>query len=248
MDINLIIEKFVQKWKSEKNVEGILLTGSYATGLQMKDSDIDFRIILNNNGQKFIKGVEIIEEKQISFLGSSIDDVYKMFDNQLYLFSKFQARIFCTGKILFDKSGKLELLKNEAKDIMSKPFRKLSETEIKMELYATCKLKDELLKNKGYQFDLNYYLFLNKIFLVYSKILKIEIIHPGCFKLDSYFFDSNFRNKYMINKFPDKNFISIYVNALKQKTTKEKRNSLKSLWDLLQKNNKTDFNNFLIVK
>ncbi|GAA4273594.1 nucleotidyltransferase domain-containing protein [Aquimarina gracilis] len=247
MTLDQITKEFVSKWKNEKHVEGVLLTGSYATGMQKKDSDIDIRIVFSKDCKLFVKGVEKVSGKLISFLGNSADNVQRMFHVHLNNFSKFQARVFDNGKILYDRNGEVKLLKDEANMIMKRPFRELSPIEQEMGLYGIWKSKEELLKNNDYQFNLNYYLFLQDLFVFYSKKLRVEIIHPASFKLDLYLFDSSFTKGYNINAFPDNDFALEFVEALKKKSITEKRVSIKKLWGLISQDCLLDFDNFIIT-
>jgi predicted nucleotidyltransferase len=107
-------EKIISHLKKE-DVNGILLTGSYATQTQTENSDIDIRIIFNNDIKHTIKGIKYIEGYKVSYFGENINMVKKRMSMDFSRNSRFEARLFTLGKILYDKNGCVEELVQYAK-------------------------------------------------------------------------------------------------------------------------------------
>lgn len=133
-----VLEKEIQIFKSDKNVEAVLIAGSVAYGSANNDSDLDLIVICNEN--KFVSEyiddvlVEIhyhTYDSLLESLNASTIDIYK------YLFSK----------IAFD-NGKLNSLIVKAKEIYndySTPLKEkenicywLSSTKIKLTSAINC--------------------------------------------------------------------------------------------------------------
>ncbi len=241
--IQNIINEFVTEYKKREEVIGLLLTGSYANGTQNNRSDIDIRILFDKNADIYEKRVIKLAGKYFSIIGQSTLKTYKTFYDQLRVFTKFEARVFFKSKILYDKTGEAKHIKDEAKIIIDKPFPEPNQIELKKRLYILWNVKQGLLTHNGYEFALNYYLFLNELLCLYSKMLRTEVCYP-IFKLDLYFFNESFRKKFPISEFPDKEFAKKFTESLKAKKTTDRKKFVNILWSFIHSKTDIDFNNY----
>ena len=165
-----VIRKVVNKLKSKKYVEGILLFGSCVRSPDSKHNDIDFFVLINKNWrQRVSKYVDNI----------LVELFFNPYEKYLDYFNKedkmFTLQMFIDGKILFDRNGKLKELQKEAKKILPKRL-KLNKDIKNMIRYhiadVNLDIKNELEINKYqaiYLMDrtletlLKYYFRINKI-------------------------------------------------------------------------------------
>ena len=94
------LEKFVDHWKKREEIEGILLSGSYAVGLENKNSDVDIRLVLNPNQTRGIKGLQDIDGFSFSYLGSTKNITTKSFNLNFFINSKLGLADFLMTKQL----------------------------------------------------------------------------------------------------------------------------------------------------
>lgn len=210
------LDKFIESWKSKKNVLGILLTGSYAVGLQNKDSDIDIRIVFDNNQKKTIKGLLIIDNYRFSYLGRSLNGVKKKFNDEFIEKQKFEAYIFNVGKILYENKNHLEDLKDLAKMYVSTPsFKKnFIKSEIKAGLYGLFSHKNHImsLEENSPFFYYQCFVFFKKALTFYSSYLGYEKFLDT--KTEKVLCDSTYRIAYHWDNFPDHTFAKKWVNLI----------------------------------
>lgn len=203
-----VLDQFIEYWKSKRNVIGILLTGSYAVGLQNKDSDIDIRIIFDNTQAKTIKGLMTIDHYRFSYLGRSLNGTKKKLNDEFIEKKKFEAYIFNVGKVLYDKKNHLEKLKDLAKMYVSTPSLKKQsiKSEIKAGLYGLFSHKNHVmsLEESSPFFYYQYFVFFKKALIFYSSYVGYETFLDT--KTEKVLCDSTYRIAYHWDNFPDHKF------------------------------------------
>jgi len=207
------LEVFVNKWKSKKYVEGILLSGSYAVGLHNKNSDIDIRLIFNSKYKKSKKGLETIDHYKFSYLGRTSENTFKTYSTEFFNHNKFEARIFSIGKILYEQNDKVEQLIEKAKVYLHTPFIKKihNKEDINTNMYALYSNKiylESMLENSPF-FFYHYYNFLRQAIRFYAKFLGYEFFLDT--KIEQILTDSIYQKTYSWDKFPDQEFIKIWL-------------------------------------
>jgi predicted nucleotidyltransferase len=209
-----MIDKFINKWKNKKYVEGMLLTGSYVTGYYTKNSDIDIYIILSDEINWRERGNLIINGTLIEYFANPVRQIRSYFKKEFEKHEKITARMFVIGKIIFDKNGIVTKLKKEAEKWLKKPFKKLSKVEIELIKYSLWDSFDELKTvSEEFNFKITYYTFLEKVLRSYCKFLGIEV--PPISKINKYL-DKNYRAKYCYPEFPDKDFMNLFMKCLEK--------------------------------
>jgi len=73
MNWQLALEKFLKEWKEKDFVEGALLTGSYAIGMETKYSDVDVYIILSDSVEWRERGNKVIDGVLIEYFANPPD-------------------------------------------------------------------------------------------------------------------------------------------------------------------------------
>ena len=229
------LKKFVDFWLLKKNVIGILLSGSYAVGLENKNSDIDIRIIFNNKCKKSIKGLNIIDGYKFSYLGRASDITEKRFCIDFFNNNKFEARIFSIGKILYDKDNSVKRLAEIAKAYVTTPFikRKITREDINMNMYIlySRKINLESLPEGSPFFNYYYFSFLKQAISWYSNFLGYEFFIDS--KTEKILTDDAYRKIYLWDKFPDQIFIQMWIESLNP--NKLNKHSIISLYSYLEK-------------
>lgn len=121
--MNTETQKFLEELKQRSDVLGVIMFGSWARGNNRPDSDVDLVIILtegyrrtieHRNGQPF----EIIyttEKGAFDYWESHKDDA---------------AGLWEVAKILYDKDGTIERLKNKIKEVLDAGKKSIDEYQL----------------------------------------------------------------------------------------------------------------------
>lgn len=105
---------------------------------------------------------------------------------------------------------------------MKKPFEKPDEIWVEIAKYFLWDMLDSLKDAKERNdpsFSYLYHLTLNKALEIYSKFLCVE--SPPASKVYRLFTDEEFRKAYMFEEFPDKEFVKLFLNAMKSKELRD---------------------------
>ncbi len=213
----IALNKFIKKWERQKKVTGALLTGSYVTGTPSKYSDIDIYIVLSDDMKTRERGNRIIDGYLMEYFANPVRQIKAYFKEEFEKNKSITARMFATGKVLFDKKGDVKALRKEAERWMRKKFRKPDKASVEISKYSLWDDLDnlkELHSSKSVIFRFAYFFLLQEIMNVYSKYLQIEIVAPS--KLLKYLTSEQFRKKYILKEFPDKTFARLFVKCLKK--------------------------------
>lgn len=140
--------------------------------------------------------------------------------------------MFCTGKVLFDKTGELKKLIKDSRKYLFKKYPKQNKIQIELAKYHLWDMLDnleELFETDGGEFFFVLYNYLNQLFETYAKFLQFDSLPVH--KLRKFLVDEKDKEKYHIGDFPDKKFVKMYVNAIniknKSKMMKEYQNLTK---------------------
>ncbi|WP_114904388.1 nucleotidyltransferase domain-containing protein [Kordia sp. SMS9] len=227
------LQTFINIWKEKEEVNGILLCGSYAVGLGKKHSDVDIRLLLNDDQELQFKGLQEINGTSFSYLGRTKEKIIKKFNTDYFNNSKIEARNFHKGQILYDQNDTIKKIKAIAAHYFKTPFLK-SETSLEARkdmihsLFSRYEYLKEADENAPF-FHYNLMLFMNLAIMYYSKILKIELDFDT--KLDRMLNDKAYIENYEFEEFPDKAFINLW-----QKTIETRRKSdLETIFQYLKK-------------
>lgn len=212
------LQKFIKKWKSKKEVVGAIVCGSYITGNPSKHSDIDIQIILNSKVKWRERGNEIIDGIIIEYFANPAKSHYKYAEEDYKQRRKINPHMFCTGKVLFDKTGELKKIIRDSRKYFFKKYPKMGKIQVELAKYHIWDMLDnleEVHEGKGEEFFFVFYNYIYELFEFYSKFMQFESISTH--KIKRFLVDDKDKKKYYINDFPDKDFINLFVAALKIK-------------------------------
>jgi predicted nucleotidyltransferase len=214
----LALDKFLESWKNNKEVTGIIICGSYITGNPTKHSDIDIQIILKRGCKWRERGNKIVDGILMEYFANPPERMNSYFEDDEKRRRKTTAHMIVTGKIYLDKDGEAKKLKILAKKYLDKKFDKMPNFKIELNKYHLFDMADnleEVFRRNTPDFLFVYYNFLRDIFDVYSEFLGYNSISEN--KMYRFLTDRKDKIKYHISDFPDKIFVSLFVKAMKEK-------------------------------
>ena len=229
----LALNEFIKPYKDDKDVEAILLVGSYAVGNQNEYSDIDVYIILNDEVDYRERGNKLVEGYLIEYFMNPIYKVRGYLEEDVRGHGGSMANMLLHGQVLLDKNGIVEILKEEAKQAI----KKQPEKDI-MKYYACWHAFDEYLAAK-YHNELQYYLCLKYLVDCYLANNGYCILPEQ--KIERFFKDEDYRARYDIGAFPDNEFNQLVIKCFDIPG----RHNLKALYDFVIEDGKFDINNFV---
>ena len=212
----IALHKFLMKWKKRKEVIGAIVCGSYITGDPSEHSDIDLHILLDSKTRWRERGNKIIDGFLIEYFANPIKKHYQYFEEDFKKRTKTNAHMFFTGKILFDKTGELKKLVSDAKKYFFKRYPKQNKIEIELSKYRLWDNLDnleEVFESNNDEFFFVFYNYLKELFDIYAKFLRFDCVPVH--KLKSFLSDERAKKKYCVKDFPDKNFLKMYIKAIK---------------------------------
>jgi len=219
---NSAVRKFLEQWTNKKEFEGAVLSGSYAVGTQLKNSDIDIMIVLSDKTEWWQRGNLVVDGFLIEYIADPTFMWKKAFDDDYNSGKKVSVNMFAISKVLLDKNGVVAKLKEEAEAVMKKPFKKMETRDIEMAKYHLWngleKLK-ELFSSGFVKYAPLYYLHLSKIINFYASFVGLSI--PAVAKIYKFLNDSEFRKKYKLEGFADEKFVSLINDCLENYTSLE---------------------------
>ncbi len=213
------LNKFLLSWKGKPEVFGALVSGSRVLGTDTQNSDIDIHIVLAGHVVWRERGNCIVDGYLIEYFSNSLAQLKEYRKDDFKSFTHTDARMFALGRIVFDKTGALRKLQLAAQKELKIKFRKLSKAEIELGKYS---LWDELDNLKDLReasstfYPYSHHLLLNRILDLYRKYLGVEVSASS--KLERYFTDTSFRQRYGIGGFQDLKFVRLFVGAVEKQT------------------------------
>ena len=172
----IAVSNFIDEMNYLKNeqVLGIIVYGSYTTGYNHKDSDIDMHIIMDDNNDKLYRGVINIDGFKIEYFEKPISDIYLSIENDFETNENTYLAIIGYGNILFDKNGEIKKLRDYILEKYNKPLPPLSGDDAKEMSFIIdnriTKLKS-MQENNRPEFIYNYYLVIEKNKKILFKIM-----------------------------------------------------------------------------
>jgi hypothetical protein len=239
------LDKFLKIWRSNNNVTGILLTGSYAINMNHKTSDIDIRIIFEKDCDT-IKGLLEIDGFKFSYIARSYEKTENRIKSEFAINYKFEANVIRISKILFEKDSKATKLKEFATNYQQSKFlvKKKDRNKLKTDIYLLYNYKSYLLSlNEDSPYFIYTYMSFIKLSLrIYSEFLNFEQVTD--LKTEKLFTNSSYKEKCGWEEFPDSEFSSLWQNCISEIT---KENVLKTFYYLENKIIKFNEKNYKII-
>ena len=239
------LNKFLEQYINEDYFLGAILTGSYATGNNDINSDIDVFIVTKDSTNWRERGNKLIDGYMIEYFINPVRQVLKEFEEGFNDNNIATTLIFAGSKILYDKDGTIEKLVNKTKEDLNKDLKPISEFKFKMNCYTVWhsfyELNTKYIKKED--IDFTYNIFLKDI--IESYFLNNEIPLLPLHKLEKILTNEEYRTKYNIKKLPDNIFIDKLLNCFNEKDYNQKFNYASELYNYyMSKNSNFDINNF----
>ena len=112
------LNKFLENWEYMNDTIGILVCGSYITGNPSTHSDLDVHIILNEKVNYRERGNKIVDGLLIEYFANPAKQIREYFKDDYKNVRPMSQTQFITGRILLDKTGEVQALKEEAKNLL----------------------------------------------------------------------------------------------------------------------------------
>ena len=244
------IKKFIEKkqYITNEQVLGIVLYGSFTTGYNHNKSDIDLHIIMKDNVEVLIRGVELHDGYKIEYFEKPIHDLYESADNDFLIQNNALLPIIGHGKILFDRNGEILKLQNYILKKYSEPLPKLTGDDAKEMAFIIenriTQLKMMFENNSPY-FNHNYHLLLEKIRKFYARICGCADIPVT--KVYKIYTDEAYRESFCKSIIPEPKFIKLYFDAvLYEGANNQKMNYIYELYEYSTKNLNINPNDYRI--
>ena len=208
------LRQFLIPWEEREDVEAAMLGGSMAHGTCSPNSDIDVHIILSEGVKWRERGNMVVDGFLIEYFANPVRQLMEYLANDYRDGTRADARMFSTGKVLFDKTGVLRKLQKNAEKELHRQLKKMTKTDQELGKYGLWDALDnlrDLQKQRSPLYAYVYHLLLHQTITTYRKFLGVEMGSPS--KLHRFFTDEMFRRKYHIKKFPDQKFVHLFLKC-----------------------------------
>lgn len=244
----LVIEKFLDEYKNEDYFLGAILTGSYATGNNDENSDIDIYIVTSDDTKWRERGNKNIDGFLIEYFINPKRKILSYMEKELQDYHMSTTMIFVNAKILYDKDGSVQELIDIAKNNANlNNLANVDDFKYKMNCYGVWDGFDELESkyNKHEDIDFSYYIFLQRVLEAYFYNKQIPSIPLN--KIEIIFKNEEYREKYNVKKLPDQDFILRIIKCFDEKDYDKKFLFAKELYKyFLNQFNDFDINNLIV--
>ncbi len=214
--VDKAINAFLNAWRERPEYAGALLTGSQASGTSDAGSDIDLRILYQDDCPLREVGECVLQDQVVSFMAMSSQFFLQSFTRDLKSTCKFEIRRFTVGQVIDDPYGKVALVKKQAEAFYQKPMAGFEPVDDLFEclmLGRRLKVFLEMPKQDAF-YHMAYYDLLQRMFLYYATQLKADI--PAFIKKWSrYFEQEDYRSVHHFTAFPDQQFVTLFLAAQK---------------------------------
>lgn len=210
----LALKEFLKEYENNDDVIGALLCGSYATGNNNDNSDIDVYLVLKDNVNYFKRGNTESNSFLVEYFMNTKDGIKDFMKSEFDNNKLSTISMFAYGKIIYDLEGKVKELQDLALDYIDRPFNPITTSTLDKNNYYLWDMLDEIevsLKEQRYDFLKLYYNLLNNIYNIYAEYEAIPKLPDS--KVYKILTDSEYRKKYHVFKLPDKEFIKLYLKC-----------------------------------
>ncbi|WP_230875075.1 nucleotidyltransferase domain-containing protein [Lysinibacillus cavernae] len=226
------LETFLKDWQGREDVIGALVCGSYVTGNPSKHSDIDVHIILADHVEWRERGNHVINGFLIEYFANPPGQIRRYYQDDFNERRTMSMVQFKTGRILFDYTGIINVLKLEANEWLGKNYKAINNTLLEIKKYSLWDALDNLkdcYEQERKDFTFAYHNALANLFMEYCHFLNLERI-PS-YQIYAYLEDSNYLQKYSKRAFPDDSFKNVFVHAIQEENAQQRMALYETLVD-----------------
>ena len=243
--IKNVINKFLSNYMDDDNFLGAILTGSYATGNNNPNSDVDLFIITDSSTTWRERGNELVDGYMVEYFINPVRQVMKELKESIVKNEMATVMMFKNSKILYDKTGIVNDLVNLANEKFKQDIENVSSYQYQMNCYSVWNAFDELDSkyNSNGDIDYAYYIFLDNTIKAYFQNNRIPMLPTS--KIERLLMDKEYRKRYNVKEMPDQEFIDKLINCFKEKDYQKKYLYAKELYNyFMSKSNNFDINHF----
>ena len=226
-----IIDKFINSINL-KEVEAILLVGSYAVGNNNEYSDIDIYIILKDKIKYRERGNILINGILIEYFMNPIRKVIDYLKNDKRGHGGSMANMLINGLLIYGNRKVIKELKRKARYYLNRKNKK-----DKQYYYHAWDMYDDY-KACMFHKEMPYYNALQALIEAYLYNNDYLLLPPQ--KIERIFKDEEYRNKYKIYKFPNNKFNELVINCFDNPN----ENNIDILYNYVMKDVNFNINNF----
>ena len=227
-----IIDRFIKENINLKDVEAILLVGSYAVGNNNKYSDIDLYIILKERVRYRERGNLLLNGVLIEYFMNPCYMIGDYMRNDKRGHGGSMANMLINGKLLYGNKEIVKKLRRRAYYYINKKNKyDIARYYHAWDLYddyKACMFHKELPYYNALQALIEAYLFNNDYYLLPPQ------------KIERVFKDEEYRNRYKINKFPNNIFNKLVINCFDNPND----NNIDILYKYVMEDGKFNINNY----
>ena len=250
---NEIIEKFINEmgYLNDEHVLGCFFYGSFLTGYNNPDSDIDLHIIFDNSKPKrLIRGNKCINGVRVEYFEKPINDLYLSIDNDFNNQDNALLSIIGTSKIIFDKTGELKILQKYAVNKFSKPLPPLDIEDAKERdsiLNNSMEKLEKAANNNDPYFYHLYHITIEKIRKFYHQLNGMPAVQTS--KVFRVYTDEAYRKSFYKDNIPEQEFVDMYLDAVVDTGTdmQAKLKKVQALYDYAKRNISLDKESYRIL-
>lgn len=245
--VNNVIKTFLSGYVDKDYFLGAILTGSYATGNNDANSDIDIFIIAKDSINWRERGNKLIDGYLVEYFINPVRQIDKELNESTLDNNMSTVMMFKNSKILYDNFGMVKSLVDKANDKFKQDIDNISDYQYKMNCYSVWNSFDELdskYKNNE-DIDYSYYIFLNETINAYFRNNRIPLLPIN--KIEKILMNDDFRKRYQLKKLPNKEFLDLLIKCFKEKDYNKKYFDAKDLYIYFMNNSKNfDINDFAV--
>ncbi len=211
------VNEFVKSLSQIDDIQAAVLTGSYATGLQNEKSDIDIFLISKDSINWRERGNVFVQGFLIEYFLNPPKQIYKYMDDGIAIGRRTDALIFKNAKVIFDKTGIVDKIKDRAKKDLKILLADLGEVPlelIKYHLWDTFEEVERAYKEGTKDYFYLYHRYLESLLNSFCQFSKIVL--PAPHKIHAFLSNPEYHKKYGLNKFPDSEFASQFVACMEE--------------------------------
>lgn len=227
------LNKFLEDFEYIDETVGILVCGSYITGNPSSHSDLDVHIILDNKVDYRERGNKIVDGLLIEYFANPARQVREYFKEDYDNVRPMSQTQFITGKIILDKTGEVQKLKDEAREMLAKKYNDLDTNINDLNKYGMWDMLDDLLdglENNREDFDFIYYCNLDKLLSLYMKQIKFPYHKKTILGNIT---SEIVRNKYLLDELPDAAIKELIKNCIVLSDKNERMKNYEALTNMI---------------
>jgi hypothetical protein len=226
------LHEFIAPYRAQRDVIGALVCGSYVTGAPSSRSDIDVAIVLAPRVKHRERGNRIVGGYLMEYFANPPAQFRAYFTREHAQNRTGTATMFATGRVLFDRTGAVKALREQARRWLARPFARPKRAEIAAERYFFWDLIDNLrdLDERGDAgFTHAYFHHVHDVYAFYARCLQVPVLPAR--QLYAYLTDATARKKYLLAPFPDRRFTALLLKALRAREQRAQRRAVEALAD-----------------